>query len=333
MLGAVAARSEQPAQPAPAAQHTPEQVMAAVRQISGAKSKRDKISELRRSFPAPLLADALAGAIACEPAFADDMATRSAAYEGLGSVGEPSPEGVTLISDVQVDQLVAGLKERDDVIRRLCASSLGRVPERRRESVVGPLTAAADDASVAVTQQALLSLAKLRLTRPVPGPVREMALAPSAAMKAKWTAADAKLAESGAAGGPSCETAVREMAMGVIASWEGLGVLVDHDLSKDERGRGARAIAVGRRVLKDPSGAGLDERQLGMAIGELAGVLREPGGVRDADRGAALTLGALANKGASEPVRRSAKEALREALETAPEAKRELIREALTRAR
>jgi hypothetical protein len=311
-------------QPPAAAPAPAQDVKSAVMELATAADKRKKIEELRRNYPLAPLADALAAAIESEPAFAN-IDVRTTAYWALAGVGEvrPGADGPVLVTDRQVDRLLAGLNEPTSAIRQSCAGALGRVPPARRESVVEPLVSVLADPTVGVSQQALLSLARLKLPRPAPAVVRETAFAPTAPMKARWAeAAD-----------PNAEASLREMAMGVIGAWEGLGSLADQDLSKDPVGRSARAVAIGRRLLKEPGGAGLDERQLGVVIAELAAVLREQTPVRDADRGAALTLGAVANKHASASVRTTAKDALQDALATAPEAKREIVREALARAR
>jgi len=309
----------------PAREMTPDEVCTAVQQLAAGANKRQKVEELRRTIPPALLADALVAALASDPAFASDAPTRAAAYDALCRIGQQTAAGIILISDGQVDRLIAGLKEPDVQIRSVCAGALGRAPEPRRADVIEPLVGVLDDESPSVSQRALLSLAVLRMSRPVPERVGAIAFAPTEAMRAKWGAFDR---ERGG-GASSQELTVREAAMNVVSSWEGLDTLVDRDLSKDEPGRTARAIAVGRRIIKDAGRTDIDDRRHGVVIAELAEVLRQPGEARDSDRGAVMALAALAKHGRSDAVKRLAADALRAASETPSAGKRELIRGAL----
>lgn len=333
LAGGVGAAAPGPVEPNPV--KTPEEAKAAVAQIAVANNKREKVNQLRRSCPPALLAEALVNVIASDPAFAQGAApkfsnpTRTAAYEGLSSTGAPGPDGAILVSDRQVDQLVLGLKEPDEQIRRMCAGALGRVPEARRASVVGVLAGVLDDASFPVVQQALLSLARLKLSQDVPEGVRTIAFTPTEAMRAKWNAAAPGAAGVGGVGVGAQELAIRETAMNVVLAWQGAGPLLEHDLSKDETGRAARAISVGRKILKDNGRADLDTRQHLQVIAELRELLQQPGEPRDVDRGAAMALSTLARKAPTDPLKSAARHALKQASETAPASKQGVIGQAM----
>ena len=334
VMCAVMAAAALAAQP-PARQPTIDEVRTAVQRLGLGTPKRNVSEELRRGYPALMLIDALVAAIGSDPAFASGTPARLSAYELLGRVGESTggvAGGAVLSSDKQVDQLVAGLKEADPQIRGACAGALARVGESRRASVVDPLAAVLDDSSSTVSQRALISLAGLKLRREAPAQVREVAFAPTAAMRERWRSFDREAQMRNAALAPQ-ELSVREAAMNVIASWEGPEVLLGQDLSKDETGRGARAVSIGRRILQDRGRLDLDDARHKQVIGELAELLRQPGPARDADRGAAMALAALSLHGKSDDVRNAAKQAITGALEAAPEAKKGVIRDARAQAR
>jgi hypothetical protein len=314
LLGAPPPTSPPPA-PTGETLTTPDEVRAAVSQLAKVKDKRRKAGELRAACPPALLADALASAIASDPEFAADASVRAAAYEALGSVGVTRDKDVFLVTDPQIDRLLEGLKESDPQIRRTSAGALARVPDGRRPEVLAALTMALDDASVGVVQLALSAMGRMKVHQAAPEKVHRIAFGPTPEMRGNWSN------ERG-----SQELLVRMAAMDVIIAWESVEAVVDQDLAKDGIGRGARAVSVGRRALREHGRLDLDDRRFGVVISDMGDLLEEPTELRDVDRGAALALQAFGHTAKSEAVKKMARDRLKAASEAAPECKRELIR-------